>query len=877
MSTLICNNNRRREEVRQHQQLNGLDFLEVGSIAEGSNQSTLTVYFLGKAPVELSAENILIEGGQRIRDIKVKSVEVVTHDSTDFDNTMVVIVDKTGDFSKYTLRVVEKNEQGQLNKHTQFDPRYDRVDFSFKVDCPNELDCKQELICPEEKQDEPDINYLAKDYASFRQLILDRLALTMPDWQERHVPDIGIALVEVLAYTADHLSYYQDAVATEAYLDTARQRISVRRHARLVDYNMHEGCNARAFVCITVSQDKLTIPLDEKIQFIAGLNDSIQAPGTILSIDRLKKIPESQYEIFESISKEAVELYQAHNRINFYTWNDQECCIPRGCTTATLVGEWVPPVNDDKDHCEPDEQKADPSQESAKGDNNSPEKIYAISNPQANVTQLHLRVGDVLILEEVIGPQTGHPQDANPKHRHAIKLIHVAGDIDPLNGQAITHITWSEDDALPFPLCLSNLSSAPDCKLLENISVACGNVVLVDHGCSVDQDLPKVPEGNVIECCKKEGLSQVSYIIPMDYNPGLDYVPLTFCEPLVADLPASQMLIQNAREAIAKIDLTSNSGLETKQEWFSVQDLLSSTANDYNFVAELDNDGRAYLRFGNNEIGRRPEPGSDFKASFHVGNGVSGNVGAEVISHIYLPNTSLDGGSLSVRNPMPAQGGVNPEPLSDAKLFAPQAFRKELQRAIIADDYAAIVLREFKSKVQNAYAKLRWTGSWYEVLVAIDPYGKEHADQELLDEIIACIHRYRRMGHDLVVRSAQRVALDIALKICVLPNFLRGHVKAELLKLFSSKRLLDGKLGFFHPDELTFGEDIYLSKLVATAQCVEGVASVEVCRLQRWCEESNNEIENGVLPLAPFEIARLDNDPGFIENGILTLDMRGGR
>jgi hypothetical protein len=115
------------------------------------------------------------------------------------------------------------------------------------------------------------------------------------------------------------------------------------------------------------------------------------------------------------------------------------------------------------------------------------------------------------------------------------------------------------------------------------------------------------------------------------------------------------------------------------------------------------------------------------------------------------------------------------------------------------------------------------------------------------------------------------------LKICVLPNYLRGHVKAELLQLFSNKRLLNGTLGFFHPDELSFGEDIYLSKLVATAQCVEGVSSVEVCKLQRWCEEENNEIENGVLPLSPFEIARLDNDPSFIENGILTLDMRGGR
>ena len=127
--------------------------------------------------------------------------------------------------------------------------------FTFKVDCPSDLDCKPAPSCPPEVFPAPAINYLAKDYASFRQLILDRLALIMPDWRERHVPDLGITLVELLAYVGDHLSYYQDAVATEAYLDTARQRISVRRHARLVDYRLHEGCNARAWVAVKTASD----------------------------------------------------------------------------------------------------------------------------------------------------------------------------------------------------------------------------------------------------------------------------------------------------------------------------------------------------------------------------------------------------------------------------------------------------------------------------------------------------------------------------------------------------------------------------------------------------------------------------------------------
>ncbi len=70
------------------------------------------------------------------------------------------------------------------------------------------------------------------------------------------MPDLGITLVELLAYAGDYLSYYQDAVATEAYLGTARQRISVHRHARLVDYWMHDGCNARAWLTISTDIDQ---------------------------------------------------------------------------------------------------------------------------------------------------------------------------------------------------------------------------------------------------------------------------------------------------------------------------------------------------------------------------------------------------------------------------------------------------------------------------------------------------------------------------------------------------------------------------------------------------------------------------------------------
>ena len=101
--------------------------------------------------------------------------------------------------------------------------------------------------------------------------MLDRLSALLPGWQARTPADMGIALVELLAYVGDHLSYRQDAVATEAYLGTARQRSSVRRHARLVDDHMHDGRNARAWVQVRVIVDTILSTGTPLLTRVSGL------------------------------------------------------------------------------------------------------------------------------------------------------------------------------------------------------------------------------------------------------------------------------------------------------------------------------------------------------------------------------------------------------------------------------------------------------------------------------------------------------------------------------------------------------------------------------------------------------------------------------
>ena len=966
---LTCQNERRRYRVREHEALNGLDYVEVVEPAR------LRVYFLGKAPPGLSQENVRIRGGRRIRDIQVVGFRLCTPEEAYLDDCMVITVDKPGDFSTYSLCVVALDE---ANKPTGepfpgFDPRYACVDFTFRIDCPTDLDCKQPRVCPPEERDEPEISYLAKDYASFRQLILDRLALIMPDWQERHVPDLGIALVELLAYTGDHLSYYQDAVATEAYLDTARQRISVRRHAHLVDYAMHEGCNARAWVQIEAGDDQELDPV--KTAFITAYNEAFPFSGRVLTWEDLDGIPSSQYEVFEPLlapryefltgdfedlaglavelgllpagsqappagddsagpltngvqravleelnrllqdaglyvrapfgqvaqvprfrewiaqnpqgrdlirlnrllveaafpaqvrSSERVYLYAAHNRIEFHTWGDRECCLPRGATSATLRDEWI----------------VDQEQEPGTGDQEqdvqqqAPPKEKPPSGPPHRRRKLNLKPGDYVLFEEVIGPETGNPADADPARRHVVRLTRVQAGEDKLLDQPVIEIEWAEADALPFPLCISAIGPPPDCASLANVSVARGNVLLVDHGRRYEGELlGGVPHGATEIECLAEGQASEPRPEPGRFRPRLPRTALTFRQPLPGDVAATALLRQDPRRALPWIWLAGGDETATSTVWRPRRDLLASRAGDAHFVVEVDNEGRAHLRFGDGALGARPQAGMKFRATYRVGNGPAGNVGAEAISHLVYADL-LSGIDLKPRNPLPAVGGTGPEPVEEVKLFAPHAFRTELQRAIIADDYAHIVMRDFGAKVQRAAATLRWTGSWYEVLVAVDVRGDTEADPVLLAEIEGHLYRFRRIGHDLVVRAARSVPLDVELTVCVLPHFLRGHVRAALLDRFGNRRLPDGTRGFFHPDNLTFGQGVRLSALVAAAHAVPGVENVVVTKLNRLYESPRGELADGILPLGPLEIARLDNDPSFPENGQFKLVMRGGR
>src|SRR4029077_3387517 len=137
--------------------------------------------------------------------------------------------------------------------------------------------------------------------------------------------------------------------------------------------------------------------------------------------------------------------------------------------------------------------------------------------------------------------------------------------------------------------------------------------------------------------------------------------------------------------------------------------------------------------------GRTPDAGTSFTANYRIGNGTAGNVGAD--SLVFL--AAADGHIQSCRNPLPASGGTDPETNDQIRRRAPQAFLTQ-QRAVTMADYAAMT--ELNPQIERASASLRWTGSWYPVFDAVEPYGRGKLTPALGKTLRHSLERYRFAG-----------------------------------------------------------------------------------------------------------------------------------
>lgn len=306
----MASRNRVLELVKQSAALNGIDFVEVRQ----SQPTRLWVHFLNGVDVADPGLHITVTGGDISPEVPVQPIRPGDW-SVDREGRRILMVrvPGRGDFSSYTLRI---------DGGTKLDPYFRSARFSFFAFCPSLVDCETPAEpCPDDSIPPPAIDYLAKDFESFRQALADFSTQRYPEWRERAEADLGMVVLEALSAMGDELSFIQDGVHRQAYLETATERRSLVRLARAVDYEPAPVVSAQAVLQCDVSGASA---LPAGIRVVALAPDASEVPFEIGSGLR----DTSPYQVSP----------KWNSGILPYWWDDHDRCLPPG-TTSMYVAE----------------------------------------------------------------------------------------------------------------------------------------------------------------------------------------------------------------------------------------------------------------------------------------------------------------------------------------------------------------------------------------------------------------------------------------------------------------------------------------------------------------------------------------------------------
>lgn len=608
----------RRPKLAASKTMAGLDWIDVQNVA--STSATLIFHFLtgGDGPTllaQIQAWNVTIES----ESVSAQAVAQVDDVATVPDDSLALRVrirySPTSEHSNHWVAAIANV--------SSIDPFFSRC--IFRLSMIASLNVESDNAVPPPAEEQALVDYTARDYEAFRQLMLDRLAVTDPAYKERHPADIGITLLESLAYVADRLSYYQDAVATEALLPRARNRISIRRHTRLLDYRLSEGMNGRTWVRFEVGSNMF---LKKGSALVCGFPED----GTVIDRARFTghRLLESTI-LFETMH-DATLTPDCSNGIRIHAWGSPEYRLPKSTTKAWLEGP----------------------------------------KPEG------MTIGTIVLFEESLpaNSATGKPEQVQCI---PVRLVREpVQQIDDLFGVTITEIEWSQADALPNDLIVTTIDRTT--STIHEATLVYGNMVLADHGQTVENTFEVTGDSAILQH------RNLTFAAPLDVSDDTINT-LSLLSPNECDAKPCVELVEISPYPCEK-HLASDA-LVPERKWSAQPDLLGCNPFARHFVVEMDDQRRAHVRFGDGQCGRRVRSGTTMKATYRIGNGPIGNVTRDSLRHLVVDSNSLASSSvLRITNPLPATSGLHYEDIETARRLAPAQMHSD-ERCVTPEDYVA--------------------------------------------------------------------------------------------------------------------------------------------------------------------------------------------
>ena len=152
------------------------------------------------------------------------------------------------------------------------------------------------------------------------------MAQRVPGWKSTSEADHDQVLIDLFAAAADELSDYQDRVLGEAYLATTRKRVSLARHARLLDYHLHEGNQSSTWLALEIAAGQTPFSLDDQ-QLVGWTGALSPLPESVFFASREHWLPAAQRQRFDPLV----------NALRLHTWRNAQPALRAGSTSADVV------------------------------------------------------------------------------------------------------------------------------------------------------------------------------------------------------------------------------------------------------------------------------------------------------------------------------------------------------------------------------------------------------------------------------------------------------------------------------------------------------------------------------------------------------------
>lgn len=863
----------RAREVANHAALNGMKQLFVKTLEPDAvpPHAVCDVAFLN------SNQLVNIQNDITTNALELKDIFSITGDSLSSQVQVTKIIAKPtpqslrlqiepiGDYSTYTLSVTYKNN---------IDPIFANIDFKFRPGCFN-MNCAPDWESSPAPQIEPVIDYQAKDFDSFKHVLINAMSARVPDWAPTSEADLDQVLIDLISADADELSDFQDRVMNEAYLNSARKRVSLARHARLMDYHIHPGNQASTWLAIKVNLDVELKPWYEPQGFgvwTGNTTAAIQAvadPEAVIfgfvgktnEPGRAKKIPD------EDVVNDSKKCFALLNEIKPYTWEDLTTALEVGATQADLA---------------------------------LPAGLNATDENDANQLRDLFRDEGVshILLEQKLNPETATTNGRDVGARQIMQLLddnNAAESVfDPKAAQWFVRIYWHEQDKLNRRYCFITKSTELGDK--DEVSLFYGNLIYVaqgrPHKTTFTEPVTVLATTVTNQLLHEDSAYfESTYIIDKKDGPvwgslcRLSNSPLAYlATSSTGDTLTQSRFPENPQWGEQWIQSTLRIKVDNKT-WYEHSDLIESESNDTHFIVETDEYDISQIRFGNNRNGQALKKDANIVCLYQVGQGNRGNVGADKLIGF---DSSTYPEITATWNPLDVTNGRSAEPPDQIIRRVPEAYRSRQLRAVTLEDYVARA--EELDMVDHAAAGYVWTGSWRAVQVVIDPKDATDVSDQLRVKISRYLDTVRLIGDDIEIRPARYVPLDIELHLCVHPDYWPEDIDAVLQVEFSDGYTSDGRPGFFHPDLWTFGQSLYVSQITGRALSVTGVERLLEIKIRRLSPNAGASLNTVIikpedLPFThqdkvevdQFEIIQVENDPGRLATGRIEFDIVGGR